>query len=85
MKKQLALTNVAVAQLNIRRILMIKTKLSKCKALIITSENQQILIFKSLNQMKMSCATSTFVSGWDYFVFELYQTQLYICILKFLF
>jgi hypothetical protein len=50
---------VAVAQLNIRRTLMIKTNPSKCKVLIIRSKNQQIPICKSLNPMKMSCATST--------------------------
>jgi microcystin degradation protein MlrC len=59
MKKQLALTNVAVAQLNIRRTLMIKTNPLKCKILIIRSKNHLIPIFKSLTPMKMSCATST--------------------------
>jgi len=38
---------------------MIKTNPSKCKALIIRSKNQQIPSCKSLNPMKMSCATST--------------------------
>ena len=47
MKKQLALTNVAVAQLNIRRTLMIKTNPSKCKILIIRSKNQLIPVYKS--------------------------------------
>jgi hypothetical protein len=52
-------TNAPVAQLNIRRTLMIKTNPSKCKTLIIRYKNQQIPIYISLNPMKMSCATST--------------------------
>jgi hypothetical protein len=52
-------TNEAVAQLNICRTLMIKTNPSKCKILIIRSQNCQIPIYKSLNPIKMSCATST--------------------------
>jgi hypothetical protein len=60
-KPAFAIAFVVVAQLNIRRFLMLKTKLSKCKDLVITSKNQQIPIFKSLNQMKMNCATSTFI------------------------
>jgi len=38
-KEKLWLTNVAVAQLNIRRTLMIMTNSSKCKTLIIRSKN----------------------------------------------
>jgi hypothetical protein len=42
-----AIAFVAVAQLNIRRTLMIKTNPSKCKTLIIRSKNLQIPIYKS--------------------------------------
>jgi len=52
---------VAVAQLNIRITLMIKTNPSKCKILIIRSKNDQISIYTSLNPIKMSYATATFV------------------------
>jgi hypothetical protein len=40
-KESLAVTNVAVAQLNIRRTLMIKTNPSKCKTLIIRSKKSK--------------------------------------------